>query len=145
MRTWPHGMVDAVQVHCGKTVLPASRRGELPVDTQWEGARHLHTAGPPGPKSVAATPVPVPGPRARASVFMKGLCQGLVSQGVNLQAMWSSPRMGLHSAANYFAVKAPPLDKGSWESLRLPAQGCQKPSYTKGFWPNESMSSFLEK
>ena len=68
----------------------ASRRGELLMDTQWEGARHPHTAGPQGPKPVAATPVPVPGPCAHASVFVKGLCRGLVSQGVNLQAAWSS-------------------------------------------------------
>lgn len=147
VHTWPHGMADAVQGHCGET-----------VPGIWRRAPHGHTVGrgqapaysrATGSQACCSNPCPSTWACARASVFVKGLCLGLVSQ------EWISRRRGQRPppAPRRGCILLPivlPWKLRHWTrayriSLRLPAQGHQKPSYTKEVLAQgEVMSSFLE-
>lgn len=106
------------------------------MDTQWEGGQAPHTAGPQGPKPVAATPVPVPGPCARASVFVKGLCLGLVLGSESPGGVVPRPR----PAPAWGCILLPVFCRessatGQGLQVAQASAGHQKPSYTKGSGP----------
>lgn len=129
LHSWPRGTMGAVRRHRGKTLPPGNQERRAPC-------RHTAERGPApscsrttGSQACCHDPCPrYLGPGPALLWLIKGLCLGLASQGApDLHAAWSSP--GLHAAANYFAMKAPLPDEASRESLRLPAQGRQKPRY----------------
>ena len=134
LHSWPRGMMAAVRRHHGKTLPPGIQERRAPCRHTAEGGPAPSCSRTTASQACCHDPCPrYLGPGPALPWLIKGLCLGLASQGATDHAAWSSS--GLHAAADYFAMKAPLPDEASRESLRLPAQGRQKPRYTGSSGP----------